>query len=134
LANDSQFALSGSIWTSNTRRGRELASRLRAGSVMVNDVASYYGISEAPHGGRRASGWGRTHSRFGLLEMVQPKYIDVDRLPRIPKSWWFGYSSELAVAADRFVDLLFARKWKKRWDALTSRQGVRRLVFRRDRI
>ena len=77
------------------RRGRELASRLRAGSVMVNDVASYYGISEAPHGGRGASGWGRTHSRFGLLEMVHTKYVDVDRLPRVAKPWWYGYTPEL---------------------------------------
>jgi succinate-semialdehyde dehydrogenase/glutarate-semialdehyde dehydrogenase len=79
LANDSPFALSASIWTSNARAGRELAARIRAGSVMINDVASYYGISEAPHGGRGASGWGRTHSRFGLLEMVHAKYVDVDR-------------------------------------------------------
>ena len=134
LANDSPFALSGSIWTADARRGRELASRLRAGSVMVNDVASYYGISEAPHGGRGASGWGRAHSRFGLLEMVHTKYVDVDRLPYVAKAWWFGYTSELAFAADLFVDLLFARSWRRRFSALTSRRGARRLIFRRDRI
>src|SRR5262249_32518256 len=67
LANDSPFALSASVWTGDERRGKELASRIRAGSVMVNDVASYYGISEAPHGGPGVSGWGRTHSRLGLL-------------------------------------------------------------------
>ena len=134
LANDSPFALSGSIWTADARRGRELASRLRAGSVMVNDVASYYGISEAPHGGRGASGWGRAHSRFGLLEMVHTKYVDVDRLPHVAKAWWFGYTSELAFAADRFVDFLFARDWRIRVSALTSRRGARRLIFRRDRI
>jgi succinate-semialdehyde dehydrogenase/glutarate-semialdehyde dehydrogenase len=134
LANDSPFALSGSIWTADARRCRELASRLRAGSVMVNDVASYYGISEAPHGGRGASGWGRSHSRLGLLEMVQTKYVDVDRLPHVAKAWWFGYTSELAFAADRFVDFLFARDWRRRVSALTSRRGARRLIFRRDRI
>ncbi len=134
LANDSPFALSGSVWTADARRGRELASRLRAGSVMVNDVASYYGISEAPHGGRGASGWGRSHSRLGLLEMVHTKYVDVDRLPRVAKAWWFGYTSELAFAADRFVDFLFARDWRRRVSALTSRRGARRLILRRDRI
>jgi succinate-semialdehyde dehydrogenase/glutarate-semialdehyde dehydrogenase len=134
LANDSPFALSGSIWTADARRGRELASHLRAGSVMVNDVASYYGISEAPHGGRGASGWGRAHSRFGLLEMVHTKYVDVDRLPHVAKAWWFGYTSELGFAADRFVDLLFARSWRRRFSALTSRPGARSLIFRRDRI
>jgi succinate-semialdehyde dehydrogenase/glutarate-semialdehyde dehydrogenase len=134
LANDSPFSLAGSIWTGDAQRGRDLASRLRAGSVMVNDVASYYGISEAPHGGRGASGWGRTHSRLGLLEMVHVKYVDVDRMPHLAKSWWYGYTAELAAAADRFVGLLFARSWRRRLAALTSRQGAGGVVFRRNRI
>jgi succinate-semialdehyde dehydrogenase/glutarate-semialdehyde dehydrogenase len=134
LANDSPFALSGSVWTRDDHRGRELASRMRAGSVMINDVASYYAISEAPHGGRGESGWGRTHSRAGLMEMVHEKYVDVDRLPKMAKAWWFGYSAELAVAADQFVDLLFAPRGSRRLSALFSAKGARRLVFRRDRI
>jgi acyl-CoA reductase-like NAD-dependent aldehyde dehydrogenase len=134
LANDSPFGLSASVWTVDSRRGGEIASRVRAGSVMVNDVASYYGICEAPHGGPGASGWGRTHSRLGLLEMVQVKYIDVDRLPRIAKSWWFGYTAELAAAAGSLVETLFAPNWKKRFAALAKKHGARGLIFRRDRI
>ncbi|MFZ3215379.1 MAG: aldehyde dehydrogenase family protein [Candidatus Acidiferrales bacterium] len=134
LANDSPFALSASIWTGNSARGRALASRVRAGSVMVNDVASYYGIAEAPHGGPGASGWGRTHSRLGLLEMVRVKYIDVDRLPRVPKSWWFGYTADLAVAASALLESLFAPGWRRRIAAVTRRHGARAIVFRRDRI
>jgi acyl-CoA reductase-like NAD-dependent aldehyde dehydrogenase len=134
LANDSPFGLSASIWTADSRKGREVASRVHAGSVMVNDVASYYGICEAPHGGPGASGWGRTHSRLGLLEMVQVKYIDVDRLPRIAKSWWFGYTQELAVAAGGLVDSLFAPSWKSRLAAMSGKRGARGVIFRRDRI
>jgi acyl-CoA reductase-like NAD-dependent aldehyde dehydrogenase len=134
LANDSAFGLSASVWAGDSRRGTEVASRIRAGSVMVNDVASYYGICEAPHGGPGASGWGHTHSRLGLLEMVQVKYIDVDRLPRIAKSWWFGYTAELAAAAGSFVESLFAPSWKKRFSALANKRGARGVIFRRDRI
>ncbi len=134
LANDSPFALSASVWTSDTSRGKEIASRIRAGAVMINDVASYYGIAEAPHGGPGASGWGHTHSRLGLLEMVQVKYVDVDRLPRVPKSWWFGYTEELSVAAGHFVEALFAPSWKRRLAAATGKHGARSVVFRRDRI
>ena len=57
---------------------------------MVNDAISYFAIAEAPHGGCGLSGWGRTHGKAGLLEMVQTKYIDVDRLPRREKPWWFA--------------------------------------------
>jgi hypothetical protein len=101
---------------------------------MVNDVASYYGITEAPHGGRGVSGWGRAHSRLGLLEMVQVKYVDVDRLPRVAKSWWFGYDEGLAVAAGQFVDFLFAPRWRRRLSSLVRRRGALGTVFRSHRI
>jgi acyl-CoA reductase-like NAD-dependent aldehyde dehydrogenase len=134
LANDSPFGLSASIWTRNARRGRELASRIRAGSVMINDVASYYGISEAPHGGSGFSGWGRTHSRLGLLEMVQVKYVDADRLPLYAKPWWYGYSEDFAAAAGSVVELMFARSWKRRLQAMLGKRGARGLISRRRRI
>jgi delta 1-pyrroline-5-carboxylate dehydrogenase len=134
LANDSPFGLSASVWTTDNGRGREIASRIRAGSVMINDVASYYGITEAPHGGPGSSGWGHTHSRLGLLEMVRVKYIDVDRLPRIAKSWWFGYTAELAAAANAFVETLFAPSWRRRFAAMAKKGGARGVIFRRDRI
>ncbi|HEV2287598.1 MAG TPA: aldehyde dehydrogenase family protein [Candidatus Acidoferrales bacterium] len=120
LANDSEFGLSASVWTRDAKRGRKIASRLRVGSVMVNDVASYYGITEAPHGGRGASGWGCVHSRLGLLEMTHVKYIDEELLPRFAKSWWYRYGDGLAEAADRFTEILFAPSWKRRWKALAS--------------
>ena len=134
LANDSSFGLSASIWTGDARRGRALASRIRAGSVMINDVASYYGISEAPHGGPGWSGWGRTHSRLGLLEMVQVKYVDVDRLPRFAKPWWYGYSDDFAAAAGCMVEALFAPSWKRRLQAMVGKRGARGLIARRRRI
>jgi acyl-CoA reductase-like NAD-dependent aldehyde dehydrogenase len=115
LANDSPFGLSASIWTRDVARGRLLASQIHAGTVMINDVGSYFGIAEAPHGGRGSSGWGRTHSRIGLMEMVQVKYVDVDRLPRWPKPWWFGYNWDLNECAARFIDFLYAPKWRDRW-------------------
>ena len=37
---------------------------------MVNDAFSGFAIAEAPHGGTGLSGWGRTHGKAGLLEMV----------------------------------------------------------------
>jgi succinate-semialdehyde dehydrogenase/glutarate-semialdehyde dehydrogenase len=106
-ANDSPFALAASVWTSDNKRGRQIASRLRAGAVMVNDAVSYFGIAEAPHGGCDASGWGRTHGRAGFLEMVQPKYVDVDGLSRKEKPWWYHYDQSLGAAADDFLNFEF---------------------------
>jgi acyl-CoA reductase-like NAD-dependent aldehyde dehydrogenase len=107
-ANDSRFALAASVWTRDVKKGEAIARRLRAGAVMVNDAISYFGIAEAPHGGCAASGWGRTHGRAGLLEMVQMKYIDVDRLPSSEKPWWYRYGSGLDRAADAFLRFEFS--------------------------
>ncbi len=125
LANDSAFGLGASVWTGDAQRGRQIAAQLRAGAVMVNDVIAAFGICEAPHGGRGASGWGRTHSRLGLLEMVQVKYVDVDRLPRLPKLWWFGYSAELAAGAEHLLEFLFAPRLAQR--LRRTRQALRAL-------
>ena len=114
LANDSEFGLAASIFTGNRKRGEELARRIDAGTVMVNDVVACFGISEAPHGGVKRSGIGRTHGRFGLEEMVWPKYVDSDRLPRMKKLWWYGYGPAFAQQMSGFVEMLFARKLTKR--------------------
>jgi acyl-CoA reductase-like NAD-dependent aldehyde dehydrogenase len=114
LANDSEFGLAASVWTGDRARGSAIAARLQAGTVMVNDVVSCYGISEAPHGGVKSSGLGRTHGRFGLEEMVRVKYVDSDLLPRRRKVWWYGYGAEFTRQMEGFVDFLFSRRWRAR--------------------
>jgi len=125
-ANDSPFALSASVWTADNERGRQIATRLRAGAVMVNDAISYFAIAEAPHGGCSASGWGRTHGRAGFLEMVQPKYVDVDGLSGKEKPWWYHYTESLGAAADDFLNFEFGGVNAK----LRHARGALRTFFR----
>ena len=108
LANDSEFGLAASVWTRDRRRGEALAHRIHAGTVMVNDVISCFGIAEAPHGGMKSSGLGRAHGRLGLEEMVRIKYVDSDLLPRVRKVWWFGYGGGFTRQMEGFVDFLFS--------------------------
>ena len=124
LANDSEFGLAASIWTRNRRRGDRLARRIQTGTVMVNDLISCFGISEAPHGGTKSSGMGRAHGRFGLEEMVWLKYVDSDLMPEMKKVWWYGYGTRFAQQMEGFLDLQFARKLGARLNGALRSAGV----------
>jgi acyl-CoA reductase-like NAD-dependent aldehyde dehydrogenase len=124
LANDSEFGLAASVWTRSRERGERLARSIHAGTVMVNDAISCFGISEAPHGGVKASGVGRTHGRFGLEEMVRLKYLDVDLAPRMKKAWWYGYGATFARQMEGFMDFEFARGWAMRLRGAVRAVGV----------
>src|SRR5438477_574370 len=114
LANDSEYGLAASVWTQDRTRGDALARRIHAGTVMVNDSVSCFGISEAPHGGVKASGIGRTHGRFGLEEMTHIKYIDCDRAPALKKPWWYGYHGDMQSQMNGWTDAQFAESMAAR--------------------
>jgi len=124
LANDSEYGLAASVWTGSRERGELLARRIHAGTVMLNDVVSCFGISEAPHGGVKCSGIGRAHGRFGLEEMVQVKYLDTDRTPGMKKVWWYAYGSAFAKQMEGFLDFQFARGWGRRLQGALRSAGL----------
>src|SRR6266567_9219920 len=94
LANDTIYGLTASVFTKDMARGKQLAERVDAGTVMVNEVLYTHGIAQTPWGGVKQSGIGRTHGRAGLLEMVSPQHIHLNRLSFIPDLWWFNYTPQ----------------------------------------
>jgi aldehyde dehydrogenase (NAD+)/succinate-semialdehyde dehydrogenase/glutarate-semialdehyde dehydrogenase len=80
-ANDSEFGLNASVWTRDTARGVEIASRIQSGTVGVNDgYAAAWSSYDAPMGGMKASGKGRRHGAEGLLKYTEPQTIAVQRI------------------------------------------------------
>jgi acyl-CoA reductase-like NAD-dependent aldehyde dehydrogenase len=71
------YALGVSIFTAHPARALDLAPRLRAGMVAVNDVIVSTGHPATPFGGRGASGWGVTQGAEGLLELTVPQVVSV---------------------------------------------------------
>lgn len=92
LANDSEFGLTASVWTRNLAKGKRVAERIEAGTVCVNEVLYTHGIGQTPWGGFKNSGRGRTHGIEGLMELVQPQHIHVNKLAILPNAWWMPYS------------------------------------------
>ena len=75
LANDTEFGLGGSVWTTDPARGEALARRIVAGVVCVNRGAS--SDNRLPFGGVKRSGIGREFSRYGLLEFANIRTVIV---------------------------------------------------------
>jgi acyl-CoA reductase-like NAD-dependent aldehyde dehydrogenase len=86
LANDSDYALGASVFTTDARRVHRVYSEVAAGTVWVNDplVDNIAG----PFGGMKMSGIGRELGQEGLDDFRQVKHVHWDMHGR-PKSWWY---------------------------------------------
>ncbi len=99
-ANDSEYGLNFSVWTSSEKRGIEIASRLHAGTVGVNDgYAATWSSYDAPMGGMKASGISRRHGELGLLKFTESQTIAVQR--GIP-----AFAPPLGMSYERYQALL----------------------------
>jgi succinate-semialdehyde dehydrogenase/glutarate-semialdehyde dehydrogenase len=80
-ANDSCYGLNFSVWTRDTGTGREIASRLEAGTVNVNEAyAAAWGSVDAPMGGWKDSGVGSRHGEHGILKYTNAQTVSIQRL------------------------------------------------------
>ena len=74
IANDSDYGLSGGVWSSDNERALKVAKKLRTGEV---DMNGSFLNTDAPFGGYKKSGNGRELGRFGMYEFVEAKQINL---------------------------------------------------------
>lgn len=81
MANDSDFGLNFSVWTRDAKLGTDIASRLHAGTVGVNDgYAATWSAYDAPMGGMKSSGLGRRHGAVGILKFTESQTVAVQKI------------------------------------------------------
>jgi betaine-aldehyde dehydrogenase len=86
LANDTVYGLAGGVWTQDQDRAHRVASRLRAGTVWINDFHPH--VPQAEWGGMKQSGTGRELGPTGLAEYQEAKHIWRNTAPTPPR--WFA--------------------------------------------
>ncbi|KAF5682283.1 aldehyde dehydrogenase [Fusarium circinatum] len=74
IANDTEYGLSSAVFTSDLQRGLRIAREIETGAVHINNM-SIHDESGLPHGGAKASGYGRFGASAGLDEWTRTKNI-----------------------------------------------------------
>jgi betaine-aldehyde dehydrogenase len=85
IGNDTNFGLSGGVWSSDSEKAARVASALRHGTIWVNDFGPYRPAAE--WGGYKQSGIGRELGEHGLGEYLEIKHIWTNNAPS--RSGWF---------------------------------------------
>jgi betaine-aldehyde dehydrogenase len=85
LANDTPYGLAASAWTTNVHRAQRAQREIRAGCVWINDHIPI--ISEMPHGGYKASGFGKDMSAYSFEEYTAVKHVMSDITGVAHKPW-----------------------------------------------
>ena len=76
-ANDTDFGLGGSVWSSDTQRAYDVATKVESGTIWVNKHADLQ--PHVPFGGAKNSGLGTELGMDGLFEFTQKKVINIAR-------------------------------------------------------
>ena len=119
VAAGTPYGLTGSVWSRDRRAARDLAARMNAGAVTINDHLMSHGLAETPWGGFGDSGLGRTHGEAGFREMFKSQVIVDDLLPFASKDiWWHPYSRSLYEGLRALLDFLYAPRLARRLAAV----------------
>ncbi|MDP2036766.1 MAG: aldehyde dehydrogenase family protein, partial [Ignavibacteria bacterium] len=133
LANDSYLGLTASVWSKSNSRAENIAKRIKAGAITINDHLMSHGLAETPWGGFKQSGIGRTHGKLGFDEMTQPMVIVKDILPFVKKNlWWHPFSKKLFFGLKGLLDFLYNKSIGKKANGILKLLKIVPRIFIKD--
>jgi acyl-CoA reductase-like NAD-dependent aldehyde dehydrogenase len=94
IANSSEYALGGSVWTKDWKHGREIAKKVTSRIMDVNNGLYNYGMPTTPWGGSKASGFGTSHGNEGFRSLMQEQHIHTDKGFTERDPWWMPYDEK----------------------------------------
>jgi acyl-CoA reductase-like NAD-dependent aldehyde dehydrogenase len=109
LANDSPYGLAGSVWTKDMRRGEEIARRVEAGAVCVNDAMLNYVALELPMGGWKDSGMGSRHAAGGIRKYCAQQTLLLKRFAPKRDVHMFPYKARTTRLLGKATRFLYGR-------------------------
>ncbi|HEY2767940.1 MAG TPA: aldehyde dehydrogenase family protein [Solirubrobacteraceae bacterium] len=110
LANDSPYGLAGSVFSRDTARAEQLARRVEAGAVCVNDAVINFAALELPMGGAKESGLGSRHGAGGIRKYCSQQAILVTpRLALKREMHFFPYTRRGTKRLGRLLKLMYGR-------------------------
>ena len=84
IANDSDYGLSGSVWSADPQHGLDVARRVRTGTYTVNGFSMEF---SAPFGGYKSSGIGRELGPEGLAAYLELKQVNLPMGTEVPAAF-----------------------------------------------
>ena len=109
LANDSRYGLQASVWTRDLVRGRNIAERLHAGVVCVNDAQVNYTALALPMGGWKSSGTGTRHGAVGIRKYCKTQSLLITGRGFKRDLFMFPYGRVRTAMVRRLYRLLYRR-------------------------
>ncbi len=108
LANDTPYGLGGAVF-GERRRAQDIARRLQAGAVCVNDALLNYVAVELPMGGWKASGLGTRHGAAGIRKFTKQQALFISRLHLKRDIYGFPYRAGTSKLLFKGVRLVYGR-------------------------